>query len=76
MTLALALATNRTRFGVAITLVEDLPLLMVVMAALVMVLAGLCVDLGAGWPVGTVTLGPAAIAAGMVLGLLGAEVMR
>lgn len=76
MTLALALATDRTRFGLSITLIEDLPLVMVIMAALVLVLSGLVIDLGTGWPVGTATLGPAAIAVGMVLGLLGVEVLN
>ena len=59
MTLALALATGRTRFGLSITLIEDLPLVMVIMAALALVLSGLVIDLGTGWPVGTATLAPA-----------------
>lgn len=76
MTLALALATNRTRIGLSITLIEDLPLMMVIMAAMVLVLSGLVIDLGTGWPIGTATLGPAMVAAGMVLGLLGVEVLN
>ena len=76
MTLALALATDRTRVGVAITLIDDLPLMVVILTVLVLLLAGLVIDLGAGLVIGTATLWPAVISVGIVLGLLSHEVLK
>lgn len=74
MTLAIALATNERRFGLSITL-ADTPLLVIILALLCLILTGLCIDLAAGWPVGTVTLWPAAVAAGAAIGLLVLELL-
>ncbi|MCB9080020.1 MAG: hypothetical protein H6631_20640 [Anaerolineaceae bacterium] len=76
MTLAIALATNERRFGLAISLPTDGgPLAALLLAMLASILAGLCIDLALGLPIGVVTLWPAALSLGATLGMLIIELL-
>ncbi|MCB0207690.1 MAG: hypothetical protein KDJ52_00080 [Anaerolineae bacterium] len=72
MTLAIALINHRRTFAFTLTLppVGDTWPALILLAMLTGILAGLCLDLAAGWPVGTVTMFPASLAAGAAVGLL------
>ncbi|MCB0195553.1 MAG: hypothetical protein KDJ65_26625 [Anaerolineae bacterium] len=75
MTLAIALTTNGSRFGLAVTLAEP-PLLVITLALLCSILAGMVIDFAFGLAIGTITLWPAGISLGALLGLLIIELLE
>lgn len=77
MSFAIAVRTNSLNWGLMLFIPQYRPsILLAVIAALFLTVASLGADVALGWPVGTVSLLPAALSLGVTLGALVLEVRK